>query len=101
MSSTDNLYKIAYFTSIAGVAILFGFSTTLGKLKKDIPGTSLHEEGAALARKALLRGTLYAVCGFGVFAFSSYHLFGKKLLAIKREEYRKAQDTPIDWPAIK
>lgn len=85
MSSTniDLFVKIAYFTSLAGASILFGFGLTLNKLKKDTsqtPEAVLHGEGAALARKALLKGTIYAVGGFGIFAIASYQLFGKKMI---------------------
>lgn len=82
-SKSDLLIKIAYFTSLAGASILFGFSFTLNKLRKETPETPeavLFEEGVALARKALMRGTIYSFCGFGIFSVASYHLFGKKLI---------------------
>lgn len=77
----DDLIKIVYFTSLAGTSILLGFGLTLGKLKKNASTTTtLHDEGAALARKALLRGTMYSVGGFGLFSVVCYQLFGKKLI---------------------
>lgn len=82
-SRTELFIKIAYFTSLAGASILIGFSTTLNKLRKNTPDTPeavLFEEGSALARKALMRGTIYSVCGFGICAFASYKFFGKKLI---------------------
>lgn len=78
--------KVAYFVSLTGASILFGFSLTLNKFKKDLAGpdvsprAQVYQEGAALARKALLKGTLYSFCGFGLVAITSYHLFGKSLI---------------------
>lgn len=82
-NGNDLLIKIAYFTSLAGASILLGFSVTLNKLKKNIPDTpeaALYEEGTALARKALMRGTIYSICGFSLFAVASYKLFGKTMI---------------------
>lgn len=83
-SNNIDLYvKIAYFTSLAGASILFGFGLTLNKHRKDTsvkPEAVLYNEGAALARKALMKGTIYAVSGFGIFALASYQLFGKKMI---------------------
>jgi hypothetical protein len=98
-TANDNLLKIAYFASIAGVSILVGFSTTLSRLRKDPPGPpTLHDEGVALARKALGRATLYSICGFGVFALASYQLFGKELIERKAKEYRAARERESDLP---
>lgn len=72
--------RVAYFASIACTSILVGFSFTVNKLRKSTPENTdavLYEEGAALARKALMRGTIYSVIGFGCFAVASYNLFGK------------------------
>lgn len=85
MPSTNNdlFIKIAYFTSLAGASMLFGFSVTLNKLRKSAPETSetkLYGDGVALARQALMRGTIYAIGGFSIFAFASYKLFGKRLI---------------------
>lgn len=82
----EDLIKIVYFTSLAGTSILLGFSLTLGKLKKTSQKASLHEEGVALARKALMRGTMYSVGGFGVFSVICYHLFGKKLIESTKQK---------------
>lgn len=99
-SNNENLLKIAYFASIAGVSILVGFSTTLSRLRKDPPGPlTLHDEGVALARKALGRATLYSVCGFSVFAFISYNLFGRELIERKALEYQAARERESDLPA--
>ena len=110
MSSNESLVKIVFFTSIAGVATLFGFSTTLGKLRKDAPfgespspktSAQLHQEGVALARKALFRATTYTVCGFGAFVLVTYHLFGKKLISNKAEEFRQARERGVDLSELK
>lgn len=110
MSNNENLVKIVFFTSIAGVATLFGFSSTLGKLRKDSPypetpspktSAQLHQEGVALARKALLRATVYTVCGFGTAMFISYHLFGKSILQNKAEEFRIARERESDLSELK
>lgn len=99
-SDEDNYLKIAYFASIAGVSILAGFSTTLSRLRKDPPGPpNLHDEGVALARKALGRATLYSVCGFSIFSFISYELFGRKLIARKAKEYREARQRESVLPS--
>lgn len=99
-TASDNFLKVAYFASIAGASILFGFSTTLSRLRKDPPGQpTLHDEGVALARKALGRATIYSVCGFGVFALASYQLFGKELIERKAKEYRAARERESDLPA--
>ena len=94
-SSADNFYKILYFTSVAGASILFGFSRTISKLNKEqagakSPEAGVYEEAVALARKALLRSTIYSCCGFGLFLFGSYHLFGKKLIERRAEEFKKS-----------
>lgn len=109
MSNNENLLKVVYFSSIAGIATLFGFSTTLGRLRKDAPlensspksSAQLHQEGVALARKALFRATIYTVTGFSTFMFISYQLFGKRLLATKAEEFRQARERGVDLSELK
>lgn len=90
-TNVDLFIKIAYFTSLAGASILFGFSRTLSKTRNKIDATTatteaakLHEEGVALARKALFKATLYSVCGFGLFSIVSYKLFIKKWIKQSR-----------------
>lgn len=98
-TNSESLLKIVYFASIAGVSILVGFSTSLSRLRKDPPGPlTLHDEGVALARKALGRATLYSLCGFSVFAFLSYSLFGRELIEKKALEYRAARERESDLP---
>lgn len=88
--------KILYFASLTGASILFGFSRSLSKIRKnDIATTEeakLHEEAVGLARKALLKGTIYSVCGFSVFAIVSYKLFGQKLIRQLHENNNKRKD---------
>lgn len=77
---SDFYLRVAYFMSIAFTSTLVGFSLTVNRLRKNTPESIdavLYEEGAALARKALMKGTIYSLVGFGCFTFTSYHLFGK------------------------
>jgi len=82
----------------------------LGKLRKDETikeavaektSTQLHREGAALARRALFRATVYTVGSFGGLLFVSYHLFGRKLLARKAEEFRQARERGVDLTELR
>lgn len=68
-SSKELAIKIAYFTSLAAVSTLIGFSTTIGKARNSskTPEAKVYEEGVALARRALFRGTAYSVGGFSIF----------------------------------
>lgn len=82
-NTRDTLIKVAYFTGLTGMSITLGFSVSLSKLRKTTNETKdavIYEEGAALARKALMRGTIYAVCGCTLFAILSYKLFVKKMI---------------------
>lgn len=93
----DFYLRVAYFASIACTSILVGFSLTVNKLRKSTPENveaALYEEGAALARKALMRGTIYSVIGFSCFAVTSYHLFGKQWIKNFNDRTKKfdAQD---------
>lgn len=73
---SSNVYlKAAYFASIAGLSIVLGFSATVNKHKgKSVSPTdvAVYEQGVALARKALIRATLYSVAGFGVIGLVGY-----------------------------
>ena len=57
-------------------------NTALEKLRRE---AALHESGAALARRALGWGTLYAVTGCGVLFFSVWKLMGVNNLSEFRE----------------
>lgn len=88
------LLKVLYFTTITGASILFGFSTSVKKFNKESPANreaALHCEGVALARKALLRGTIYSVCGFGVFTTATYLLVGKKLISQFKKQHENSE----------
>lgn len=52
---------------------------------------SLHESGAELARKALLRATIYSVSGFSLFCFGVWKLSG----ANNFEEFRYKAGTVL------
>lgn len=99
--SNVNFYiKVAYFASLASASMLFGFSLTLNKARKtplETPEQALVEEGIALARKALFRGTVYSVCGFSIFAFTSYHLFGKKIIERFKASMKKSDEQDIKY----
>lgn len=71
--------KVVYFTTLASASLLAGFSLTINKNKLDPSSSSeakLHNEGVALAKKALMRGSLYAMTGMGIIALASYGIFG-------------------------
>lgn len=98
--TSDLLVKVAYFSSLAGASILFGFSFTLSKIRKstpDTPDSILYEEGVALARKALMRGTIYSVGGFTLFAVGSYALFGRKLIDEFNSKAKKNQEQDLAY----
>lgn len=104
MSNSDNkndlFVKIAFFSTLAGASILFGFSTTLNKLRKSTPDTPdavMYEEGVALARKALFRGSIYSICGFGVVAFASYRLFGRKMIDNFNSKAKNNDEKDIEY----
>jgi len=84
MPGSDNVEKggidlkaVAFFAGITGMAMLGGFSLTLGMAKKKDPAMFVKrvqalkgaefESGASLASRALDRATLYTVAGFTLF----------------------------------
>lgn len=96
----DFYLRVAYFASIACTSILVGFSFTVNKLRKSTPenvDAVLYEEGAALARKALMRGTIYSIVGFSCFAVTSYHLFGKHWIREFNSRTKKSDAQDISY----
>lgn len=94
--------KIAYFTTLAGASILFGFSYSLGRLRKsknDNPDAKIHAEAVALARRALLRASIYSIGSMSLAAFTSYHFVIKSTIERQKEERKflpvKADDEII------
>jgi hypothetical protein len=75
-----------FFTFVTTVGVLSGFSFSLGTTKKreteELTNKELrvyhqnHNRGVELARKALLKATLYSVGGFSLFCFSVWKLSG-------------------------
>lgn len=101
---SDNLIKVAYFASLAGMSMTLGFSYSLSRIRKSStegPDAALYGEGVALARKALLKGTIYAVCGCTLFAMVSYKLFFKNMIREFRDDkIRRDQSNKIDYKEI-
>lgn len=92
-SNKELILKIAYFTTLTGASILFGFSYSLSKIRKNsnvTPSAQLHDEAVGLARKALMRATLYSVGTMSIFAIASYHLVIKSIIK-NQEEKRLSQ----------
>lgn len=100
----DNLIKVAYFTGLAGMSMALGFSVSIGRLRKsttETPDIALYEEGVVLARKALMKGTLYAVCGCTLFAVVSYKLIFKDLVNDYRADTDKRnKENTIDYEEV-
>ena len=75
-----------FFTFVTAFGLLSGFGLSLGATKKQDSKSyskgvkqnihNLHESGAALARRALLKATIYSVSGFSLFCFSVWKLSG-------------------------
>jgi hypothetical protein len=96
-SDEKNIEKIEklkaglFFTVITSFSILTGFGYSLSATKKketkDYPKGlekklyNLHESGAELARRALLRATIYSVSGFSIFCFCIWKLSGANSFA--------------------
>lgn len=93
-SKVDKLLSGLFFTFITSVGILSGFGYSLSVTKKQDSKSYLkgiqpnlfevHESGAGLARRALLRATLYSVTGFSLFCVGVWKLSG----ASNFEEFR-------------
>ncbi|GFO03667.1 transmembrane protein 242 [Plakobranchus ocellatus] len=89
----DKYYKLKaglFLTSITGASILGGFGMTMAMAKRQDPtnfakgihGTrEIPESGVSLATRALARGSLYSVAGFGLFCFTVWKLMGVNNLA--------------------
>lgn len=68
--------KVAYFVSLAGTSILVGFSYSINKFRKNHTGPD--REAVALAKKALLRGTIYSVSFCGILGAVIYRILRKE-----------------------
>jgi hypothetical protein len=86
----DKLQAGLFLTLVTSLGVLSGFgysfTTTKKKETKDLDLNkenlrsfyNLHDSGVQLARRALLRATLYSVSGFSLFCFSVWKLSGAK-----------------------
>lgn len=90
----DRIKAGIFFSLISSIGVLSGFGYSLGSVKKrEIKNLNskkvrdlyyLQESGAELARRALLRATIYSVSGVSLFCFSIWKLSG----ANNFEEFR-------------
>lgn len=81
--------KLAYFATLTGASILFGFSYSLGRIRKstnDNPDAKLHAEAVRLAKKALFRASIYSIGSMSLAAFATYHLVIKSTIERQKEE---------------
>jgi hypothetical protein len=85
-SKLEKLKAGLFFTVITSFGILTGFGFSLSATKKretkNYPKElekklhNLHESGADLARKALLRASIYSLSGFSIFCLCVWKLSG-------------------------
>lgn len=82
----DKVKAGIFFAIVSSIGILSGFGYSLGSVKKrEIKSLGnkklkdlyyLQESGAELAKRALIRATIYSVGGFSLFCFSVWKLSG-------------------------
>ena len=83
----DKLYGTLFLAGIAGISTMVGFGTALASTRKQDAKNfeaGLYESGTALATKALIRGSLWAIGGCGLLFFGIWKLSGAKTA----EEFR-------------
>ncbi|XP_076308285.1 LOW QUALITY PROTEIN: transmembrane protein 242-like [Tachypleus tridentatus] len=98
MESNKKKEKIlggAFLAGVAGASLVFGFGMTLAMAKRKDPtfftkglvgSKEVPESGGSLAVRALGWGTLYAVCGFGLFCFGVWKSLGVQNLKEFRQK---------------
>ncbi|XP_068986559.1 transmembrane protein 242-like [Bombus flavifrons] len=89
----DKLYETLFLAGVAGISVMAGFFNALSSVKKKdsknfdigfMGGKGLPESGAALATRALLWGSAWAVGGCGILFYGIWKLSG----ASTAEEFR-------------
>lgn len=85
-----------FLAVVSGISAIIGFNVTLAAARKqDIKyfdkgiadATKLNMAGTSLALRALAWGTLYAVCGTGVLAYSVWKLSGAENVIVILGKY--------------
>ncbi|XP_076237718.1 transmembrane protein 242 isoform X2 [Calliopsis andreniformis] len=80
-----NISSMAFMAGAAGIAVLAGFATAVGiskqedvtNFEKGLSGAKdLPEPPLSLARRALIRGSLCALCGCGLWAYGLWKYVG-------------------------
>lgn len=89
--------KVGYFITLASASVIAGFSFTVNQARKNNSKQTIHEEGFALARKALLRGSIYSITGFCIFCTTSYQLFGKEMISNFNAKAKKNDDEDLKY----
>ncbi|CAL7941955.1 unnamed protein product [Xylocopa violacea] len=89
----EKLYGTLFLGGLAGLSAMIGFGNALATCKKRdskhfdmgfMGGKGLHESGAALATRALLWGTVWAVGGCSLLFYGIWKFSGAK----NAEEFR-------------
>ncbi|XP_006624382.1 transmembrane protein 242 isoform X2 [Apis laboriosa] len=89
----EMLYETLFLTGIAGISAMIGFFNALASVKKQdskhfdigfMGGKGLQESGAALATRALLWGSAWAVSGCSILFYGIWKLSG----ATNAKEFR-------------
>ena len=80
-SSKSFWSKVAFLTSVTGIAAIGGFSSAIAYARKKDPknfdAALLPNEGGRLAARALLIGSALSIGGVGVICFVGYKLLGQ------------------------